>query len=176
MMQNQYGNRSGKSFFRKWQRGRIALQHRSVCRLGSPSNPQRKCVTVLEARHSPRAFPQFFRRRARPRANLKNMLAQFRARTKAKAAVASASCAASTTKHKTSSRTDSQNTSDPLRGKGCRRLLKHKPLFQDLIIAGLCDIWLLQLLIGASGGFAAEKRQIGRRCTRKDFRAGGKVR
>src|SRR5580704_1762754 len=38
------------------------------------------------------------------------------------------------------------------------------------------NVNLSDLIIAALGGFAAVKKQIGRRCTRKDFQAGGRVR
>lgn len=107
-MQDQDGDGCRKCFLRKRQRRCIPLQNIAVCALDSLEKPGGERVAVLDARHSPGVFSQFFRGRARPCANFKNAFAQIRTGQKATGLFASASCAASTTKHKTSSQTDSQ--------------------------------------------------------------------
>jgi len=104
-------------------------------------------ATLPLPRPAPRQFPE----RALP----------ILCRTAATEALASASSPATTTKRKTSSRTDS-NQHIPLCGKDCPRFQQVKLVFQNLIIAAFREC-------------AAAKKQIGRRCTPKDFRVAGRA-
>src|SRR5579859_817086 len=82
----------------------------------------------------PRPHLRQFPKRARP----------IPCRTKATEALASASSLARATNRKTSSRNDSKQHVPSLPRKDWRTILKTKPLFQDLIIAGLRRILLSQ--------------------------------
>jgi hypothetical protein len=106
--------------------------------LGSPGNPQRECVTVFEARHSPRAFPQLFRRRARPGANFQNMLAQFHTGQNPGKDTLPRHAAPDGRSTKPILEPIQRNTPNlPRKKNPCHTLLKEELVFQSLIIAGL---------------------------------------
>jgi len=170
VVQHQHRDRRGKRFFWKRKRGRIALEHSAISALDSTRDSRRKSMAILDARHAPRAFAQFFRCRARPRANFKNMFSQFRSGQKPRKHLLPRYRSPERRSAKPVLEAIHNITSHPAHRKLCRCLCEsiqgeYPPVtlfVQSLIIAGLCRS-------------AAAKRRTGRRCTRKDFRAGGRA-
>jgi hypothetical protein len=99
-------------------------------------------VAILDARHSPRVFSQFFRCRARPCANFKNVFAQIRARQKPRNYLLPRHVPPVRRTTKPVLKPIQSNTSNPPREKGCRTLVNDHVLFLTVIIAGLRNIWL----------------------------------
>ena len=75
MMKHQDRNRRRKRAIRKRQRPRIALDHCCIRAIHTGAQLCRKCVVVLETRHTRRPQAQLSRRRSRPCAELQHMLA-----------------------------------------------------------------------------------------------------
>src|SRR5580658_2709092 len=159
VMQHENGNRRGKCFFRKRQCRRVALQNNPVSAVAALSNSYRERVAVLETRHSRRALPQLFRRSARSRANFQDVRAQFRSRQNPRKQMLSRHGAPERRSAKPALEPIHKSTSIRPHKKSRRAFLKENSaratlalslkrfrciIFQDLIIAGWPDNWLLE--------------------------------
>ena len=96
-------------------------------------------------------------------------------RTKATEGPLSVSCCATTTKHKTSSRTDSQNHVPSPARERLSRITEVRVSFSGFDYRRPAQTSTIVTATEASDRFAAAKKQIGPRCTPKDFQAAGRV-
>jgi hypothetical protein len=108
--------------------------------LDSRRKPGGKRIAIVDARHSPGAFPQLLRCRTRPGANFKNVFTQIRAGQKPRNYLLPRHAPPVRRGTKPVLKPIHRNTSNPPGEKGCRKSVNDHILFLGVIIAGLRKI------------------------------------